>query len=59
MKCENNFCIYQFKGKCILEKINIDSCGMCAECMYPDLDDKFLNQAKQKLLKKYKNTDTY
>ena len=53
MDCENNFCIYQSKGKCLLDKINIDSLGMCAECIYPDIDEKFLNQAKSKLLKTY------
>ncbi len=51
MKCENRFCIYESKGKCTLDKIYIDSLGMCAECIYPDIDEKILNQAKLKLLK--------
>ena len=57
MKCENNFCIYQNNGRCILDKIDIDSLGMCAECIYPDIDEKTLNQAKLKLLKKYEQED--
>jgi len=53
MKCENNFCIYQVNDKCILDKVSIDSLGMCAECIYPDIDKKILNQAKSQLLKDY------
>ncbi len=57
MNCENNFCIYQSKGKCILDKVSIDSLGMCTECIYPDIDEKILNQAKSKLLKDYEKAD--
>ena len=53
MNCENNFCVYQCKGKCMLDKIEIDRLGMCTECIYPDLDKEILNQAKLKLLKKF------
>ncbi len=57
MKCENNFCIYQNKGNCIFEKVSIDSLGMCAECIYPDIDEEVLTQAKLRLLKKYEKED--
>lgn len=57
MNCENCFCICQSKGKCILDEISIDSLGMCAECIYPDIHEKILNQAKLKLLKKYEKED--
>ena len=57
MKCENSFCVYQSKGKCMLDKVSIDSLGMCAECIYPDIDDKILNQAKSKLIKGYQKED--
>lgn len=53
MKCENSFCIYQSEGKCSIEKVSIDSLGMCTECIYPDIDEEILNQAKLNLLKKY------
>lgn len=45
MKCENSFCIYQTTGKCMLDKVDIDSLGMCKECIYPDIDEEILNQA--------------
>lgn len=57
MKCENNYCIYHFNGKCILDKVDMNSLGMCTECIYPDIDEEFLNQAKLKVLKKYGKAD--
>ena len=55
MKCENNYCIYQYEDKCILDEISIDGLGMCAECIYPDIDEKTLNEAKTKNLKDRRN----
>ena len=57
MKCENNFCIYQYKGRCVLNKVSINNLGMCSESIYPDIDEKILNQAKSKLLEDYQNSD--
>lgn len=57
MKCENSLCIYQSKGNCIFEKVDINSLGMCAECIYPNIDEEVLNQAKLRLLKNYEKTD--
>ena len=57
MNCENVFCIYQSKGVCNAEQISITSCGMCAECIYPDIDVKMLEREKNALLEKYAKTD--
>ncbi len=57
MECENNFCIYQSNNSCILENISIDSLGICTECIYPDIDEKILSEAKLELLKMYGKTD--
>lgn len=54
MKCDNSFCVYQANGKCVLNKIDIDISGMCTECIYADLDEEILNQAKLKILLKKK-----
>ncbi len=51
MKCENKFCIYQCKGKCIIKEVSIDDLGMCSQCIYPSIDEKILNIAKLKSLK--------
>lgn len=53
MLCENSFCIYQSKGECTLEEIEIDVSGFCNCCIYPNIDEKILNIYKQKLLDKY------
>ena len=57
MNCENKFCIYQNEGKCMLNKVDIDSLGMCADCIYPDIDEKVLNQAKLELLREYQKAE--
>ena len=53
MKCENNFCIYQSGGECNIDRIYINNLGMCSECIYPDINENVLNEAKLNLLKKY------
>ena len=50
MNCENYFCIYQSKGKCIIEENNIDNCGMCLDCIYPDIEERILTDAKNRML---------
>ena len=57
MNCENKFCIYQNEGKCMLNKVDIDSLGMCADCIYPDIDEKILNQSKLILLREYQKAE--
>lgn len=57
MNCENTFCIYESNGKCILENVFINSLGMCAECIYPDINEKIVNEAKSEFLKKYEKQD--
>jgi len=57
MNCENRFCIYQSKGRCMLDNVSIDNLGMCAECIYPDIDEEILHQAKLKLLENYEKAD--
>ena len=46
MKCENCFCVYQEKGECILEIIDIDIIGQCDSCIYIDIPQYDLNKYK-------------
>lgn len=55
MNCENYFCIYNFKNKCIVENISINIYGMCGDCIYPDIDKQILEDAKLKLLKDFED----
>ena len=52
LNCENYLCVYQSKGKCIFDEIDLDITGQCLACVYPDIDDKFLNEIKKKAIKK-------
>ena len=57
LNCENCFCIYEENGKCILDNVGLDIMGQCTECIYVNLEHDVLNEAKQKLLKKYEICD--
>jgi hypothetical protein len=46
MKCENEFCIYQEKGNCILDDIKLDVIGQCTECIYVNIPNKQLEKLK-------------
>ena len=51
LSCENEFCIYQKQGHCILNSVNLDIQGNCLECIYVDIDEETLNNMKEKKLK--------
>ena len=37
--CENELCIYQNKGKCELDYIELDTYGNCRECICIEVDE--------------------
>ena len=49
LTCENYFCIYQKNGTCVLDSVNIDSQGLCENCIYPLVDLKKLEELKKKI----------
>lgn len=49
--CQNEFCIYQNSGECILENIQLDIQGNCADCIYINIEENVLNELKEKHLK--------
>lgn len=51
LSCENEFCIYQKQGHCILNSVNLDIQGNCLECIYVNIDEETLNNMKEKKLK--------
>ena len=57
MVCENLFCIYQQEGECLLQEIQPDCTGVCTNCIYPILNEDYLNQEKLKLLQKHQQND--
>ena len=46
LECENEFCIYQENGNCILEDIKLDILGQCTDCIYVDIPKNQLEQFK-------------
>ena len=51
LSCENEFCIYQKQGNCILENVHLDIQGNCIECIYINVEQDILNNLKKKLLR--------
>lgn len=53
--CENYLCAYFFNGVCRLESINLSVAGLCSSCIYIDIDETYLRQQREKLLKLLEN----
>lgn len=52
--CENEFCIYQKNNICTLDKIELNSMGICDSCIQIDLEPREVNSRKKVLLQKIK-----
>ena len=50
MNCANNYCLYNKGFACTLEGVNIDSKGMCDECVLVRIDDAILECEKERQL---------
>ncbi len=50
MKCEFNYCIYYSDGICTLEEIQINSLGICDECIIVSVGKDYLEKARQNQL---------
>jgi len=53
INCEFNLCIYNKDNKCIFQKININSLGICDNCMLPNIDKEIVEKSKIELLKEF------
>ena len=51
MECENDYCIYNRKSRCVLDKISINSLGMCDDCIMIELDEEFLEAEKARQIR--------
>ena len=45
--CENNFCIYEQNGNCVLDYIEIDTLGHCRECIILSIDESIVEELKK------------
>lgn len=46
MKCENYLCIYENRGLCLLDSVELDIQGQCKECIYVNISEKGLQYLK-------------
>lgn len=44
--CENEFCVYEEKGKCTLSEISLDISGARSDCIYINIDEQTLKILK-------------
>ncbi len=47
MLCENEWCVYQEGGTCLLREIDVDAQGHCAQCIQVSPEPECLAQCKQ------------
>lgn len=47
LHCENDMCIYEKEGKCILDFIELDASGSCRECIQLNLEKTMLEKMKE------------
>jgi len=48
LDCENEYCIYGSNNQCYLDKVAINSLGMCEDCIMVSLDKDFLETEKKR-----------
>ena len=48
---ENEFCIYQEKGLCVLKSVQLDIQGNCLDCIYVNIEKNTLSNLKDKQLR--------
>ena len=53
MTCENHFCIYWSDDSCLLQDIHLDILGCCRACIYIDVPEETLEQARRNLREIY------
>lgn len=47
MNCAHKFCIYNRDFLCVLEEVNINSFGICDDCIIVNLEEDFLETQKK------------
>lgn len=57
MRCENVFCVYCNKEKCILKEISLNEIGMCDCCINVNIPEQELKKYRKTLLKMYDESD--
>ncbi len=56
LSCENEFCVYQKQGDCVLESVQLDIQGNCVDCVYINIEKDTLKNLKEKLLRELQDS---
>ena len=51
--CENHFCIYWEDNQCVLKSISLDIQGICQDCIYVELEQFTMDNAREQMRKKF------
>ena len=46
LSCQNEFCIYQKQGTCILDRIELDMRGKCVDCIWLNIGKETVDDLK-------------
>ena len=57
LSCQNEFCIYQKQGTCILDRIELDMRGNCVDCIWLNIGKETVDDLKDKLLTELEKTE--
>ena len=57
LSCENEFCIYQKQGSCVLKSVQLDIRGSCLDCIYINIEEDMLNNQKEKILENLRDCE--
>ena len=57
MICENDYCIYWHKNRCILDEIYLNSMGVCESCINITIPEKELERLREEQLAKIEAID--
>ena len=44
--CDYEFCVYQFRGRCMCDRMRIDETGVCECCLHVEFPESLLNRYK-------------
>lgn len=50
--CDYEFCVYQFRGRCMCGKMQIDETGVCEYCLHVELPESVLTRYKAETRRK-------
>ncbi|MCL2255698.1 MAG: DUF1540 domain-containing protein [Firmicutes bacterium] len=56
INCKLNLCVFNKGEKCVLESISIDERGNCENCQLISISIKYIEEAKQTIIKKLEKT---